>query len=198
MQRRLRHLPNLLSTLRILLVLPIVLMLAHHRWVGTLWLFLVAAVSDAVDGFLARRFGWQSELGGMLDPLADKLMMATVFVMLALLHCVPLWLTVMVLVRDGIIVLGALSYRMLFGPVAANPSLISKLNTLCQIVFIVAVIAGQRYPWPPAWVTLILGALVFVTLVISGVDYVLVYGARAAVRARLPHGMPRGGRSTPA
>ena len=198
MQRWLRHLPNLLSTLRILLVVPIALTLLHHEWVSTLWLFVVAAVSDGVDGFLARRFGWQSELGGMLDPTADKLMMATVFWMLALLHRVPVWLTVMVLARDGIIVLGALSYRVLLGPVAANPSLVSKLNTLCQMVFVLTGIGGQRFSWPPAWVTLAMGALVFVTLVVSGVDYVLGYGARAAARVRLQRGMPQGGRSKPA
>jgi cardiolipin synthase len=198
MQRSLRHLPNLLSTLRILLVVPIAVTLTHHQWVSTLWLFFVAAVSDGVDGFLARRFSWQSELGGILDPLADKLMMATVFVMFALLGCVPPWLTVMVLTRDGIIVLGAVAYRVLLGPVAANPSFISKLNTLCQIVFIMAVIGTQRFSWPPAWLDLALGALVFVTVVLSGLDYVLVYGARAAAAARLRRSLPHGGRSNPA
>jgi cardiolipin synthase len=198
MQRWLRQLPNLLSVLRILLVVPIAVTLTRHEWVSTLWLFVVAAVSDGVDGFLARRFSWQSELGGMLDPIADKVMMATVFVMFALLGCVPPWLTVLVLARDGIIVMGAVSYRVLLGPVAANPSFVSKLNTLCQIVFIIAVIGMQRFSWPPAWVVLALGALVFVTVVISGLDYVLVYGARAAAEVRLRRTLPQSGRSKPA
>lgn len=198
MQRWLRQLPNLLSALRILLVVPIAVTLTRHEWVSTLWLFVVAAVSDGVDGFLARRFSWQSELGGMLDPIADKVMMATVFVMFALLGCVPPWLTVLVLARDGIIVMGAVSYRALLGPVAANPSFISKLNTLCQIVFIIAVIGMQRFSWPPAWVVLALGALVFVTVVISGLDYVLVYSARAAAEVRLRRTLPQSGRSKPA
>src|ERR1700736_6044672 len=77
MRRWLRQLPNLISLIRILLVVPIGLTLAHHRFVSTLWLFGAAGASDAVDGFLARRFGWRTELGGMLDPLADKLMIAT-------------------------------------------------------------------------------------------------------------------------
>lgn len=198
MRRWLRQLPNLLSSLRILLVLPLALALARHQWVGTLWLFGLAAVSDALDGFLARRFGWQSELGGILDPIADKLMLATVFVMLAWLGCVPSWLTGMVLARDAVIVLGAVSFRVLLGPVAANPSRISKLNTLCQIALIVTAISAQQFHRPPAWSIVALGALVFVTVVISGIDYVLVYGFRAAGQARRRRIMPRNGRSNPA
>jgi len=187
-----------LSSLRILLVVPIALTLARHQWLYTLWLFGIAAVSDAFDGFLARRFNWQSALGGILDPLADKLMLATVFVMLALLGLVPAWLTAVVLARDVIIVVGAVSYRVLLGPVAANPSLISKLNTVCQIAFILTVIGIQRFSWPSPWVVPALGALVFVTVVISGIDYVLVYGRRAAEQARRRRAVPRHGRSNPA
>ena len=99
MRRWLRQLPNLISSIRILLVVPIAAALAHHQFVTALWLFAVAAVSDAVDGFLAKHFGWQTELGGMLDPVADKLMIATVFVMLAFLGLVPVWLTSAVIAR---------------------------------------------------------------------------------------------------
>jgi len=180
---RLRQIPNIISSVRILLVVPIALTLAHRLYISTLWLFVVAGISDAVDGFLAKRFGWQSELGGMLDPVADKLMLATVFVMLALAGNVPLWLTSAVLARDCIIVLGAVSYRVLLGPVAARPSVISKLNTFCQIAFIVVVIGSQQFGWPPAC-SLVLGALVFVTVVVSGIDYVWVYGRDAVAETR--------------
>lgn len=181
-----------------LLSLPIALALAHQQWVDTLWLFGVAAISDAADGLLARGFGWQSALGGILDPLADKAMLATVFVMLTLLGKVPVWLTATVLGRDCIIVLGAIGYRVLLGPVSANPSLVSKANTLCQILFIVAVIGAERFSWPPAWALLALGALVFVAVVVSGIDYVLVYGVRATDESRLRRSIARGGRSNPA
>ena len=196
MRRWLRQLPNLISSIRIILVVPIAISLAHHRPVTTLWLFGVAAASDAVDGFLAKRFGWQSELGGLLDPIADKLMLATVFVMLTLLGTVPAWLTLAVLARDAVIVLGAASYRLLLGPVPARPSTVSKLNTLCQVAFILSVIGGQLFPWTAAW-TVPLGALVFVTVSVSGLDYVLVYGRQAAAQARLRHRIPERGRSTP-
>src|ERR1700676_5481214 len=103
MHRWLRHIPNLVSSIRILLVVPVALTLAHHRFIITLWLFAVAAASDAADGFLARRFGWQTALGGMLDPVADKLLLATVFVMLSFLGHAPIWLTTAVVARDCII-----------------------------------------------------------------------------------------------
>ena len=90
----LRQIPNIITSIRILLVVPTAVALANHRLGVTIALFGVAALSDAADGFLAKRFGWQSELGAVLDPIADKLLMATVFVILAYLKLVPLWLMV--------------------------------------------------------------------------------------------------------
>jgi cardiolipin synthase len=197
MSRWLRQLPNLISSIRMLLAVPIAVALLHHQPVTTLWLFGVAAASDGLDGFLAKRLGWRTELGGILDPVADKLMMATVFVILAVLGSVPLWLTTAVIARDCIIVLGAISYRVLLGPIDARPSTVSKLNTLCQAAFVLVAIAEQQFSWLHAW-ALWLGALVFVTVVVSGIDYVLVYGRQAAEQARLRHRIARGGGSNPA
>jgi cardiolipin synthase len=194
MHRWLRQLPNLITALRIGLAVPIAVALAQHRLLTTLGLFGAAAASDALDGLLARRFGWQTELGGILDPLADKLLLATVFVMLAVLGSVPVWLAAAVIARDVIIILGALSYWRLLGPLEARPSLISKLNTLCQVVFILTVIGAQQFSWPSRWL-LGLGALVFVTTCVSGIDYVLVYGRLAAAQSRLRHAGLGAGRS---
>ncbi len=194
MRRWLPLLPNFISSLRILLIVPVAVTLTQHLFITTLWLFGIAAVSDGVDGFLARRFGWQTTLGGMLDPIADKLMLATVFVMLAVLGFVPVWLAAAVIARDLVIVVGAISYRVLLGPVEARPSLISKLNTLCQMAFILAVIGERQFSWPVPWAVLCLGALVFVTVVISGIDYVLVYGRQALEQARTQrHAIPPAG-----
>jgi cardiolipin synthase len=180
MRRWLRHVPNVLSAMRIVLILPIALSLEHHRPIVTLWLFGAAALSDGLDGFLARRFGWQTELGGLLDPIADKLLLAAVFVMLSLLGSVPLWLTMTVIARDCIIVLGATLHRVWLGPVVARPSALSKFNTLCQVTFVLVAVGAPQFLWPRVWLVW-LGALVFVTVVVSGIDYVLVYG-REAVR----------------
>jgi len=197
MHRRLRHLPNVITSIRILLVVPIALALAHHRPVEVLWLLVIAAVSDGIDGFLAKRFGWQTDLGGLLDPIADKLLLATVFVMLALLGSVPVWLTAAVIARDCIIVLGAVAYRIALGPVVARPSRVSKLNTLCQVIFILVVIGTPQFSWPLAWQTF-LGALVFVTVAVSGLDYVLVYSRLAAAHAGSRRRAVSGGGSRPA
>jgi cardiolipin synthase len=175
-----RHIPNIISVIRILLVVPIAIALAHHRLETAIVLFGLAAASDAADGFLAKRFGWQSELGGILDPIADKLLLASVFVTLSLMKLVPLWLMAAAVARDVIIVCGAASYRYFIGPVTAHPSVVSKANTLCQAAYILAVVGHAEFGVPHAWVGLWLGALVFATVVVSGIDYVLVYGRRAA------------------
>lgn len=174
-----RHIPNIISAIRILLVAPIAVALAHHQMVATIVLFGVAALSDAADGFLAKRYGWQSELGAVLDPAADKLLMATVFITLAYMKLVPLWLMETAVARDVIIVLGALVYRYWFGPLNVRPSMLSKFNTLCQAAFILAVVGREEFSIPPPWGVVVLGALVFVTVVVSGIDYVLIYSRRA-------------------
>jgi cardiolipin synthase (CMP-forming) len=175
-----RHIPNIISVLRILLVAPIAMALKDQRLALCIGLFALAAISDVADGFLAKRFGWQSELGGMLDPIADKLLLVTVFIVLSSLKLVPLWLTATVVARDVIIVSGAAAYRMVVGPLTAHPSFVSKINTLTQAAFILAVVSRVRFSLPPEWLVTWLGALVFATVIVSGMDYVLVYGKRAA------------------
>jgi cardiolipin synthase (CMP-forming) len=191
-----RHIPNLISSIRILLVAPIAVALAHHWLETTIVLFGAAALSDAADGFLAKRYGWQSELGAVLDPAADKLLLVTVFVTLAYLKLVPLWLMAVAVARDVIIVLGALLYRIWFGPLNLRPSVVSKFNTLCQAAFILAVVGREEFAVPSAWVVQLLGALVFGTVVISGIDYVLIYGRRACGLAR-PRAAARAGDRSP-
>jgi cardiolipin synthase len=192
----LRQIPNLISSIRILLVAPIAVALAHGQLITTLVLFGAAALSDAADGYLARRFDWRTELGAVLDPAADKLLLATVFVTLAYLKLVPLWLMVASVARDVIIVAGALLFRYCIGPLEVRPSIVSKFNTLCQAAYILAVVGRQESSWPPAWVVMLLGSLVFVTVAVSGIDYVLIYGRRALGAAK-PRAAARAGDRRP-
>ena len=187
-----RHIPNVISSIRILLVAPIAVTLIHRQFVITMALFGVAALSDAADGFLAKRNGWQSELGAVLDPAADKLLLVTVFIALAYMKLVPLWLMVAAVARDAIIVSGALLYRICFGTLSVRPSVVSKFNTLCQAAYIMAVVGREQLSLPPAWMVTVLGALVFVTVMVSGMDYVLIYGRRALSLAR-PRAAARAG-----
>lgn len=172
-----RHLPNAISLLRVLLVAPICWLLWHERWSSALILVAVAGVSDGVDGFLARHFGWQSRLGGMLDAIADKLLLITCFVILAWLGYAPMWLAWIVCGRDLVIATGALFWRVLIGPIEPHPSLLSKACTLMQIIYLLAVLLMlARWPAPPAWwfVWLVAGLCVA-----SGLDYVVRWSRRA-------------------
>ncbi len=148
------------------------------------------------DGFLAKRFGWQSDLGAVLDPAADKLLLATVFITLAYLRLVPLWLMAAAVARDAIIVTGALLYKCYIGALNIRPSIVSKFNTLCQALFIMAVVGREEFSVPPQWVVTVLGALVFATVVVSGIDYVLIYGRRA-LNLSAPRAAARAGDRAP-
>jgi cardiolipin synthase len=100
-------LPNYLSALRILLVIPIAWLLWQQQVMSAFWLMLVAGLSDALDGFLARRYGWQTELGSLLDPLADKFLVAAMYLVFTLHELIPVWLVALILTRDVLILLGA-------------------------------------------------------------------------------------------
>jgi cardiolipin synthase len=180
----LRFLPNLLCILRMLLVWPVAHWILQDRYAEVMALFAVAAFTDALDGALAKRFGWTTELGKHLDPLADKLLLVTVFVCLSLEGRAPWLLTALVLLRDLVIVFGAITYRVLFGSVNGNPTAASKFNTLAQIVFCLAVVTSAAYQWPAPSLLTALGALVVVSTGVSGIDYVLIYSRRAAGVAR--------------
>ena len=176
-------LPNLICGVRILIVVPVGWAILGGRYETALVLFVIAAVSDALDGFLARRYGWITELGQILDPTADKLLLVTVFVALAVGERVPAWLCLAAVARDAIIALGALAYRQLCRSWGVGATFVSKLNTTLQLGYLSAGLAEAAAPRvlaPP--VLTALGAATFVTTVISGLDYVLTY-ARLAARA---------------
>ena len=101
-----RDIPNLITLLRMILVLPIIWLLAHGYFVESLYLFALAGMSDGLDGFLAKRMGWQSRLGSILDPLADKMLLVSTTIMLAWVGLIPLWLVGVIVLRDLLIVVG--------------------------------------------------------------------------------------------
>ena len=181
---KLATIPNLICLLRIALTVPIIVLLAEGRYGQTLVLFAVAAASDLLDGYLAKTFGWTSELGKVLDPLADKLLLVSVFITLACIGLVPVWLAAIAVLRDVVIGVGAGVYKWLFGPIEGRPTMPSKLNTLVQLLFVIAVVWRAAFEDLPGWVIQGLGALVLVTTVVSGVDYVLTYTRKAIAVSR--------------
>ena len=175
----LHWLPNAISVMRILLVAPILWCLLNDYYVEALIMFMVAGFSDGVDGYLANRFNWHSRTGALLDPIADKLLVAGVFITLTVTGRVPVWLTAVVLFRDVVIVGGAVAYNFLIKPVPGEPTRISKLNTAIQLLFLLFVMTRAGFNWPDKISITVLGATILVTGVISGTDYVISWSRRA-------------------
>jgi len=194
------HIPNIISVIRILLVIPTAYALWQHMYPQALVLMFIAGVSDAVDGALARRFNWMSELGKALDPIADKLLVGVMIVVFTVQQHLPLWVALIVLSRDFIILLGAAAYRRWFERVGFNPTFLSKANTAIQIVaLLLLLVALCDFETVSAWASAIVDPHLFYVLAVlgvaSGADYVVTWGQRgwktgsnpaAVVRAQGP------------
>ncbi|MFM8517044.1 MAG: CDP-alcohol phosphatidyltransferase family protein [Nevskiaceae bacterium] len=175
----LRHLPNAICVLRIALTWPTIEAIDRGDYGLALLLFAIAAVSDGIDGYLAKRFNWVSELGRVLDPLADKILLVAVFLTLTWQGLVPVWLATAAIARDVLISGGAIIYRLWFGDINGRPTVISKINTALQIaVLVVVLLVAAGVPAGNATV-LILAVITFVTTVASGVDYLARFARQA-------------------
>jgi cardiolipin synthase len=162
-----------------LLVPPAVLALVYGAYKAAFALVVIAGVTDAVDGFLARRFDWISRLGSILDPLADKLLLVSSYVALAWLGHLPVWLATLVLARDGVIVTGATVYHFFIGPFSLRPTWLSKANTGLQAGLVVVVLAGLAgVDFLAPLVAPLVWAVTATTLVTGG-HYVWVWSSRA-------------------
>jgi len=180
-----RSLPNIISTLRIFLVIPTVYFLLNDRYSYALLVFLIAGLSDGLDGYLARRYGWTTRLGSFLDPMGDKLLMTATYFVLGWLGHLPVWLVAVVIGRDVVIVLGALAYRLLVQDISMKPLLISKINTLCQITLALLMLYSlSELPMaasaPVEWLTQGLVYVVFITALLSGIAYVYIWSRKTA------------------
>jgi cardiolipin synthase len=176
---RLNWIPNAICIVRIILIAPLVAALFAGDYPLALALIVIAGLSDGLDGFLARTQGWRTRLGSVLDPAADKLLLMSAFISLSLLDLVPVGLTAIVILRDIVIVTGALCYQRLAGELRGEPTFISKLNTGCQLLFVVCTIMQAEWAQPGLNVLTVLGALVVFTSISSGLNYVLIWSRRA-------------------
>ena len=176
--------PNLLTLVRLALVPLMGYFLLSGEHGRALVVFLAAAVTDLLDGFIARRFKLASDLGATLDPIADKLNMFVATVLLAWQGLLPMWLAIAIVLRDVVIVAGALAYRFWLGPVEIAPTMLSKINTFIEFTVLLLVMASAAR-WiamdealPPAFV------LVFATVIASGLQYVWIWGWKAVEDSR--------------
>ena len=181
----LSQLPNAITIIRILLVVPVVYCLGQGLYAWALYLFLAAGVSDALDGLLARQFHWRSRFGAIADPLADKLLMVASFFALSALGHLPWWLFLLVLFRDFVIVVGGLVYHRIIGPFKMQPSIFSKFNTFCQILLVLLVFLHLAHQVPSQSILNQLLWLVVITTIGSGVHYGWFWGRKFASEYRV-------------
>ena len=178
------NLPNAITLVRFALV-PVIAwaLLARRDGLAPVLLF-VSALSDLADGEIARRWNLRTRFGAVADPLADKLTMLTVTLLLASQSALPWWFALAVVLRDLVIVGGAVAFHLLIGAVDMAPSRISKLNTALEFTLLAGVLA-VRADWLPggAWLQALLFA-VLATILLSGVDYVRVWSRKAALSRR--------------
>lgn len=169
------NLPNFITLGRIVLVPVIIAMIVARNWPVAFALFLIAGVSDAVDGFLAKRFNMATELGAFIDPLADKALLISLYVTLAIVEALPAWLSILVVFRDVIILGAVIVAWILDRPLEIKPLVVSKLNTGAQIGLAALVLGAKSMGWPqgPAIEAAIL-AVAALTLA-SGAAYFAVW-----------------------
>lgn len=137
--------PNFITIARLIIVPIVIVMIMQQRWAAAFILFVVAGVSDAVDGFIARNFNMQSEFGAYIDPLADKALLVSIYVSLAIVGAIPGWLAIVVVSRDVMIVSAVMLSWVMDRPVTIKPLLVSKLNTLAQLAFAAYALAANAY-----------------------------------------------------
>lgn len=173
------NVPNAITLLRLGLVPAVAYYAASAAYSIALPIFLIAALSDLVDGYIARRFKLVSRLGALLDPIADKLNMFAATVVLAWQGLLPIWLAAAIIGRDIIIVVGALAYRMARGHLEIKPTRLSKWNTAAEFAVLLLVMASAA-GWIAAgtWLPMLF-AIVFVTVVASGAQYIWLWGRKA-------------------
>ena len=175
----LAHLPNALTLLRILLVPPLVWSLVERDWSLALALVLLAGVTDGLDGLLAKRFGWESRVGALLDPVADKLLLSGTYLGLWWSAQLPTLVLLVVIGRDLVILAGAVAWHLLVRPLQASPSWLSKFTTLLQLLNAFALLVHLGgWTLPEALLETLLWLMLLATLA-SGLDYVLRWGLAA-------------------
>ena len=182
MSSRIVTVPNLLTVFRMVLIPVFVSLLFYQRFILALAIFVLAGITDGLDGLLARRFDQKSQLGTILDPIADKLLLVTSFVVLSMRSVfpqplpshlpVPFWVTVAVISRDVFILVGAAAINIVTGFRGFRPSMLGKINTTVQIIAIAVIIFAASFPYGTGWYLPTIYATVFTLSVLSGAHYV--------------------------
>jgi cardiolipin synthase len=179
----LRNIPNALTLTRLILIAPFLIFLYQKEYVNAFYTFILAGFTDGLDGWLARYFRWQTPFGRFIDPMADKLLIASSFIALAMTQTLPWWLVILVFARDLTISLGVIAwYQVIKQEPDFNPTYLSKINTVLQLALVTLCLYELAYPLFAIHLRLITNILlVLTTLTTAGsyVDYVWTWGKKA-------------------
>ncbi len=175
------NIPNLITLGRLFSVPVILWLILDGSMLAAFWVFSVAALSDAVDGIIAKYFDAETVFGEFLDPIADKALLVSVFLMLGHQGYIEAWLVIMVVFRDLVIIGGAILFQTVTLSLTMQPLIISKVNTFVQLVFAVIVLWIEAYGLDGGAAIGVIGYIVAVTTVLSGTAYVITWSHRAAV-----------------
>ncbi len=179
------NIPNMISMARLLSVPVYVWLVISGELEAAFWLFLFAALSDAVDGILAKHFNMETALGAYLDPIADKTLLVSAYIVLGTQDLLPVWIVILVVSRDVLIVGGALVFDKLTGELSMEPLLVSKANTAMQLLLVLAAMLPTVFATPATPVVSLLSFAVLLTTLVSGGAYVYIWSKRAHVFERL-------------
>lgn len=174
----LNQLPNIITSIRLLLLIPLSFYLSHQDYQMSVFIFFVAGFSDALDGFLAKKFDWVSRFGSILDPIADKALLVITMGILTINAKINLLLFVSVTIRDIYIISGAYYYYKKIGPYNMKPSYLSKLNTFVQIALVTFILVSLSYYTIPSWFIEWLTISVYLTVILSSLHYTLVWSKK--------------------
>jgi cardiolipin synthase len=174
------NLANLITLGRLLVVPLVVWLILNGDYRLTFWLFAVASVSDAIDGYVAKHFDQRSDLGALLDPIADKALIVSLFVTLGLAGDLPTWLVILVVFRDLLIIGGFLLATTLTQPIAWRPLMVSKINTALLLVLVTGVLAKLAFGFDDLGIITGLIYLAGVTTIVSGAAYLVRWGRGVA------------------
>jgi cardiolipin synthase len=169
---KLRHIPNIITLTRLILLLPFLYTLLNNHYQIAFYIFFFAGFSDGLDGYLARRYNWQSQLGGFLDPLSDKLFVSCSYITLGYLNQIPWWLVCIVLGRDVIIMIGVKLYEYLCGSFTFHSTMLSKTNTVLQGCVVFAAVFQMGFMPLPQLLYQGLILVTTITTMISGCHYI--------------------------
>lgn len=187
MQEKTFNLPNSITGIRLMGVPATIWFVLENQWAAATWVFLFAALTDGLDGYLARKLNQCTAIGAALDTVTDKALNLSVLVVLTSFHLVPAWVALAIVIRDAVIVVGALAWRGMAGHLEIQPTLLGKTNTVAEFAMLALVLGhqagivpGEEWVRPMFW-------LVFATTVASGFQYVWIWGRRVRRKGRALH-----------